>query len=75
MDEAMDGQSVDSWLKRAHAEGTSSTSARTVPETAAPAIGDRLRDSWDPWEVWLRLVHQPRQRQAALRVKSLDSAP
>jgi hypothetical protein len=75
MDEAMDGQSAESWLKRAHAGGTSSGIARTVPESAAPAISDRLRDGWDPWEVWLSRVHQPRQRLADLRVKAPDLAP
>jgi hypothetical protein len=75
MDKAVDGQSVDSWLMRARAEGATGAVARTVSESAAPAISDRLRESWDPWEVWLRHVHQPRQRLAALRVKSPDLLP
>lgn len=75
MDEAVGGQAVDSWLMGARAVSTRSANERTVSESAAPAISDRLRESWDPWEVWLRHVHQPRQRLAALRVQSLDLAP
>ena len=75
MDEAVDGQSVDAWLMLTPAEGETGAIARTVSESAAPAISDRLRESWDPWEVWLRHVHQPRQRLAAIRVKSPDPRP
>ena len=73
MDEAIDGQSVDSWLRHARAESTSSASACTMSESVASAISDHLREGWDPWEVWLRRVHQPRRRLAALRVNSPDS--
>jgi hypothetical protein len=75
MDDTVAGQSVDSWLTRAHAASKSSASAHSVSESAAAPISDRLRESWDPWEVWLRRIHQPRQRLAALQVQSPDLAP
>jgi hypothetical protein len=75
MDEALHGQSVGSWLMRAHAESTPSASEHTVSEPAAPAISDRLREGRDPWEIWLHRVHQPRRRLAALGVNSPDSTP
>jgi hypothetical protein len=60
----IEGEQQDSWLKRAHG-----------PEMALPAssggaaqlgaISIQVRDGWDPHDVWLRRIHEPRRRALA----------
>jgi len=66
----IDGESTESWLHRASAEGTASTSAES--DSAARSLSGRSRDGWDPWDVWLRYIDQPRQKLAGHQLKSPD---
>jgi len=58
-------ESTDSWIRRARAAGTHDAAFGAEPNTAAEALAVRSRDSWDPWEVWLLHIDQPRRRLAA----------
>jgi hypothetical protein len=53
------------WLQRVRPECTSSASAGHDP--AASPGDDGSVDCWDPWEVWLRYIDQPRRQRAVLR--------
>jgi hypothetical protein len=68
----IDGESTESWLHRASAEGASSASASAESNSVARSLSDRSRDGWDPWDVWLRHIDQPRRHFAGRRLKSPD---
>jgi len=57
----IESESTRSWLQRARPEGTSSAPAEHDP--AARALDDGSGDCWDPWEVWLRYIDQPRRQR------------
>jgi hypothetical protein len=48
------------WSRQAVAEGQSPQGE--VPESVAPILAGEAREGWDPWEVWLRRIDQPRRR-------------
>jgi hypothetical protein len=75
MDESAGRRSMDSWLVRAIAEGKPTAAASADSEAAAPTISSRLSDGWDPKEVWLRRIHQPRQGLSAVAVNLSDTTP
>ena len=58
----IESEPTTSWLQRARPECTSSASAGHDP--AASPGDDRSVDCWDPWEVWLRYIDQPRRQRA-----------
>lgn len=68
----IEGDSTESWLHRASTEGAPSSSASAESNSAARALSDRSRDSWDPWDVWLRHIGQPRRHLAGRGLKSAD---
>ena len=72
MDKMIDDDSTNSWLRRARAEGTSDVDFGTGSNTAAQALAVRSRDGWDPWEVWLRHIDQPRLALAGRHLKLPD---
>jgi len=65
----IDETSTDSWFQRAPAApaaGESEASTRAITASAANALAGRSQDGWDPMEVWLRYIDQPRRlRQRA----------
>lgn len=62
----IDETSTDSWFQRAPAVSEPEAGTRTVMTSAAHALADRSQDGWDPREVWLRHIDQPRRlRQRA----------
>jgi hypothetical protein len=62
----IDETSTDSWFQRAPAAGESEAGTRAVTASAAHALAGRPQDGWDPMEVWLRHIDQPRRlRQRA----------
>ena len=62
----IDEASTDSWFQRASAAGEPEAGARTVTASAVHALAERSQDGWDPMEVWLRHIDQPRRlRQSA----------
>lgn len=75
MTDLVDGECMDSWLRRARAKGASNSDATAASDLAARALAARSRDGWDPWEVWLRHIDQPRRRLAAERLLSSDLIP
>ena len=64
-----DGDLTNSWLQRARAEGTLDASFGVESSTAAQAFTVKSRDGWDPWEVWLRHIDQPRRHRTGRRQK------
>jgi len=58
----IESEQTTSWLQRARRECTSSASAGHDP--AGSPGDDRSVDCWDPWEVWLRYIDQPRRQRA-----------
>jgi len=62
----IDEASTDSWFQRAPAPVGPEADTRTVTASAAHALADRSQGGWDPMEVWLRHIDQPRRlRQRA----------
>ena len=67
----IDGELTDSRLQRARAEGTQDVAVGTESNAAARALAAGVSVGWDPWEVWLRHIDQPRRRLVG-RLKSPD---
>lgn len=67
----IDGDLTNTWLRRARAENGADADLGAESISAAQALAVRSRDGWDPWEVWLRHIDQPRRRHTAGR-KSPD---
>ena len=62
----IDETSTDSWFQRAPAPVEPKAGTSAVTASAAHALADRSQDGWDPMEVWLRHIDQPRRlRQGA----------
>jgi len=66
----IEGDSTRSWLHRARPECTSSAPAEHDP--AARTVDDGSGDCWDPWDIWLRYIDQPRRRRDEQRSTSAD---
>jgi hypothetical protein len=62
----IDETSMDSWFQRAPAACESEAGTPAATASAAHALAGRSQDGWDPMEVWLRHIDQPRRlRQRA----------
>lgn len=62
----IDETSTDSWFQRPHAPVEPQTETRAVTNSASHALANRSQVGWDPMEVWLRYIDQPRRlRQRA----------
>lgn len=66
----IDGKSTESWLRRALGEEAKSSGEHADACAAVNAHAGKARDGWDPWEVWLRYIEQPRRIRQ--REDSLD---
>ena len=60
----IDEKSKDSWLQRTVAEGQSLGRPDAMSNLAARAFSANAPVGWDPYDVWLRRVEQPRRRRA-----------
>lgn len=58
------GDFTNTWLRRVGADDVPAADAGAKPVSAARALAVGSRDGWDPWEVWLRHIDQPRRRNA-----------
>ncbi len=67
MDRELHGESKDTWLRRAQADA--GADGRAGGETAVRMLAAKPRDGWDPWEVWLRHIDQPRRHLSGRRPK------
>lgn len=65
----IDGEVTESWIKRARAEGTCDSRPGAESDPLAHASAEATSDGWDPWEVWLRHIDQPRRHVAGRRMK------
>jgi hypothetical protein len=54
-------------FQRTLAERATDDGPREASDSVARALAGRDRGGWDPWEVWLRRIEQPRRRQAERR--------
>jgi hypothetical protein len=62
----IDETSTDSWFQRAPAPAQPEAGTPVATVSAPHALADRSRGGWDPMEVWLRYIDQPRRlRQLA----------
>jgi len=62
----IDETSTDSWFQRAPAAHDTDAGTSVVAASAVHALADRSKGGWDPMEVWLRYIDQPRRlRQLA----------
>jgi hypothetical protein len=59
-----DGESTYSWLQRARAEYASQGRSNAESGSGASPMPRESSEFWDPWEVWLRRIEQPRRRRA-----------
>jgi hypothetical protein len=66
----IDDKPVGSWLRRARTDDESDVGFGAESSTAALAVSSR--DGWDPWEVWLLHIDQPRRNLAGRGLKSAD---
>ena len=64
-------KSTDSWYERARAAGASPMSANEAADSARDPLSGASRHGWDPREVWLSRIEQPRRRRA----EGSDGAP
>jgi hypothetical protein len=64
----IESEATNSWLQRARPECTSRAPAER--DLAACPADERSVDCWDPWNVWLRYIDQPRRQRVGLRATS-----
>ncbi len=57
-------ESTGSWIRRARAAGTPDAVVGAESNTATQTLAVRSCDGWDPWEVWLLHIDQPRRHLA-----------
>ena len=57
----IDEKSGDRWARRAAAVGVSPTSPSDVTRSVAQAASGESGAGWDPYEVWMRRIDQPRR--------------
>jgi hypothetical protein len=68
-DKMSDRDLTNSWLQRARADGTLDASLGAESNMAGHVFAATSRDGWDPWEVWLRHIDQPRRQLIGRRLK------
>lgn len=68
----IDGELTDSWFRRVRAESSPDVAVGAESNAAAPTLAVSAAGGWDPWEVWLRHIDQPRRRLAGRRLKAPD---
>jgi hypothetical protein len=62
----IDETSTESWFQRAAAARDNEAGTSVVTASAAGSLADRSQGGWDPMDVWLRYIDQPRRlRQLA----------
>jgi hypothetical protein len=60
----IEGQQKDTWLRRALGHETPlATTGSEAPQSSA--VPTQVRCGWDPHDVWLSRIHEPRRRAAA----------
>jgi len=63
----IDGKVAASWLERARSERAASFAARAEPGSSQGQRSSDSQQGWDPYDVWLRHIHEPRRRRDAER--------
>lgn len=64
--EDTDGRATASWLERARVRGVAQDVAEIAVITDEVTGNAPWSGGWDPYDVWLRRVHLPRQRGKAI---------
>jgi len=58
----IDDEAAGSLFQRAMAEGAAKDGTRAQSDSAAGALAGKDRVGWDPYDVWVRHIHEPRRR-------------
>ena len=58
----IDDEAAGSLFQRAMGEGVARDSTRAESDSAAGALASKAREGWDPYDVWVRHIHEPRRR-------------
>ena len=58
----IDDDAAGSMFQRALADGAAEEGTRVQSDSAAGALAGKDRDGWDPYDVWVRHIHEPRRR-------------
>ena len=58
----IDDDAAGSMFQRALAESAAMEGMRAESDSAAGALAGKARDGWDPYDVWVRHIHEPRRR-------------
>jgi hypothetical protein len=56
--------STDSWMRRVHSTGRSDIGRHVEPRAVASDLSVESQEGWDPRDVWLRRIEEPRRRRA-----------
>ena len=62
----IDDTSTESRFQRAQVTGVTHVGSHAEANTIAGELSGRSHEGWDPWDVWLRRIEQPRRRRAEL---------
>lgn len=60
----LDPRIADSWLRRAGNDTPASTSADEAARSPIAFVPRAARQGWDPKEIWLQQIDQPRRDRA-----------
>jgi len=58
----IDDKAPGSLFQRAMVEGAAKDGTRAESDSAAGALAGNDRDGWDPYDVWVRRIQEPRRR-------------
>jgi hypothetical protein len=61
----LDSKGTRSWLERVRPKEAVSFAARAETSSAVGPQSPDARQGWDPFDVWLRHIHEPRRRRDA----------
>jgi hypothetical protein len=59
----IDSKVEASWLERARPQGGVSFAAHSEPGPSEGLLSGDLQQGWDPYDVWLRHIHEPRRQR------------
>ena len=58
----IDDKAAGSVFQRVLAERAAGAGGHAESDSSAGAMAGKARDGWDPYDVWVRHIHEPRRR-------------